>query len=233
MINNKLLSLYQEKWEDLTEELQKINFNSNNELKASNPLLINIDEDKFYASDIKIMIFGQETNSWYGDFNPNINFSLEKYSEFFNSDYCYSYGGQFWNGVKKFNNKFKERYHQKNIYLIWNNICKIGNSQRNTNTSANYILEVEKNYFSIISKEIEIINPDIILFFTGPNYDCFIENKFLNIKKIEINGFNYRQLIQLDFEDRKNLFRAYHPNYLWRKKGLIDEVFNKIIEKIE
>lgn len=233
MINKKLFSLYQGKWKNLSKELQQINSDSSNELKASNPLLINIDEDKFYASDIKLMIFGQETNSWYGDFNSNIKFSLEKYSEFFNSDKYYSYGGQFWNGVKKFKKKLEEKYPQKNIYLIWNNLCKIGNSQRNTNTAAKYILEIENKHFSIINEEIKIINPDIILFFTGPNYDCFIDNIFLNIQKIEVNGFNYRQLIKLDFGEKQNIFRTYHPNYLWRKKGLINEVYDRIIENLD
>lgn len=233
MINKKLEALYKQNWESLSSKLFEINKNEDNKLTASHPLLIKVNEEKYQNSDIKIMIVGQETNGWYDDFTGDMNISLNGYESFFNSNYCYSYGGQFWNGVKKFKTKIEEKYPNKNVYILWNNICKIGNSQENTNRAAQYIQNVENKEFNIIKDELEILNPDIVIFFTGHSYDNIRELKLGKVDYESINDFKESQLVKIKDSKIKNMFRTYHPGYLYRGKGRIDHYFNSIIENID
>lgn len=233
-INRELKRLYMRNWYEMSRELNEINSDEGKELKATNPLLIKIDEDKYNESDIKIMIFGQETNSWENLYNDDYNKTLNIYEEFFNSNYCMkTYGGQFWNGFKNLKNKLENKYHNKSIYFIWNNICKIGNAERNKNRAANYIMTLEEKYFNIIKEEIDIIKPDIIIFFTGPNYDIILNKKISNLNFEEIQGYKIRELSKLSNDWCTNVFRTYHPNYLYRGKGRIEKYFNTIIENIK
>ncbi len=233
-INDELKKLYLKNWSEMTKELNEINSNEDKELKATNPLLIKVDEDKYNKSDIKVMIFGQETNSWDGLYNNNYDEILKKYEEFFNTNKCMdNYGGQFWNGFKKLKIKIENKYNDKNIYFIWNNICKIGNAERNKNRAANYIMTLEEKYFNIIREEIDMIKPDIIIFFTGPNYDGILNNKISNLNFEEIQGYKIRELSKLSNDWCTNVFRTYHPNYLYRGKGRIEKYFNTIIENIK
>ena len=90
-INNKLENLYSSKYKNLTEELLKINSkfkeDNRNYIQATNPLLIKVDEE-YVNADIKIMFFGQETNTWLGKLNDGaflgkIEPLLDLYEDFF------------------------------------------------------------------------------------------------------------------------------------------------------
>jgi hypothetical protein len=87
--------------------------------------------------------------------------------------------------------------------------------------------------FDVISNEIEILQPDIILFLSGPNYD---ENINCSIKDLKFNQFvsrySQRELAKIDYKEFKNIYRTYHPQYLYRK-SIINDIFLEIIQNIE
>jgi hypothetical protein len=67
-MNDQLLNLYNSKWGDLCSAMQPILADNTLELKPTCPLLLTIDnEDEFNNGEIRIMVFGQETNSWYNE----------------------------------------------------------------------------------------------------------------------------------------------------------------------
>src|SRR5690554_7066240 len=70
--------------------------------RPSNLLCLSVSE-RYIDSDLKVMVFGQETNDWHGSYSNKHSEQWLKdcYEDFFNSDYCFSYGGQFWNGVSR------------------------------------------------------------------------------------------------------------------------------------
>lgn len=230
-INLNLQSVYKEKWDLFSDKLNQILKDETKEKKPTNPLLLYIDEEKYKNADIKIMIFGQETNDWEGDFQNNIETSIETYDDFFNSNDCYAYGGQFWNGFNRFLTLLKNKYDKKSISSVWNNVIKIGNSGKNKNYPPDYIYNVEKEYFNVIKEEIDILKPDIILFVSGPNYDIEIKNSLVDVdfKPLSAN-FSERQLAKLSYKNQPNIYRTYHPNYLWRNN--IDSFFEEIINDI-
>lgn len=192
-------------------------------------MLIYVNEANYANADIKVVIFGQETNDWEGDFQNDINVSLDTYDYFFNSNDCYTYGGQFWNGFNRFLSLLKLKFPDKKISSIWNNVIKIGNSGRDKNYPPEYIYSIENEKFSVIKDEIEILKPDIILFLSGPNYDAELKNSLNDVEFLTVTeNFTERNLAKVKYKNHKNMFRTYHP---WRNG--IDSYFNEIIDKIE
>ena len=229
--NEKLHELYKFNYPKLTDLLTKKNKSLEHKDRATNPLLLKI--DKTYANaGLKIMVFGQETNYWHseknkGEFHGEIESVLNLYEDFFLSGNCFSYGGQFWNGISRFNQLLKEQT-GKEIGLVWNNIIKIGKCGKGKPFAS--IQEIQFENFNVIQKEIEILKPDYLVFFSGPNYDVQIKKAFKSLNKIEIKEFTERQLCELRLTENQSAFRTYHPNYLWRNN--INNYLNKITDRI-
>ncbi len=230
-MNLTLQNMYLEKWSIFSDELNKILIDDTKEYKPTNPLLIYLDEAKFTSSDIKIMIFGQETNDWGDDFSGNPNDALSTYDDFFNTNACYSYGGQFWNGFNRFLTLLNQKFPQKTVASVWNNVIKVGNSGRDKNKPPTYIYNIERTHFNVIESELEILQPDIVLFLSGPNYDTEIRNSLPEVSFGKLSdSFNERAIAKLKYKNLNNFYRTYHPNYLWRNG--IDSYFEEIINDI-
>lgn len=184
----------------------------------------------YMDSEVKVMFFGQETNDWgsYGDEDDED--SLKKaYDEFFTSKKCFSYGGQFWNGVSRTANLLESRS-GKSVGLLWNNIVKIGKAGEKGRPNKQ-ILDWQKVAMSFILEELEATKPDVVIFFTGPNYDDLLNQVFEDISFQELSGKDCRQLsiVNSKFLPKKAI-RTYHPNYLWRND--IDSYLNDIVDYV-
>ena len=201
------------------------------ELPAS-PLLLKINDEQAYQNaDIKLIIFGQETNRWYESFHSDTDAILGYYDQFFNTGNYKNYGGQFWNGVARFISMLQERYPSKTIYPIWNNLVKIG-KDAGAGFPSDIIHEVEEKEFDVIREELAILQPTIALFFTGPSYDGILDKVFHHPKLTPITGnFLARQLAKLAIPNVSQAFRTYHPGYLWRNS--IDNYFQEIVDRVE
>ena len=233
-MNESLKKLYYSKWHNLSKALNFALIEKSNDLKPSNPLLISLNNNNYENSDIKLMVFGQETNSWYEDFNNDLEKTLKLYDIFFNNGYAQKeYGSPFWQGINRFIELLKEKKPKKKIGIVWNNLIKIGCSERNANRPPEYLYKIEKEYFKIINEEIKIFKTDIILFLSGPDYDSSIQSNFENIKFNAISKkYDTRKIAKLSFENHKNIYRTYHPKYL-RMSKKTDDYFKAIIESIE
>lgn len=236
MQNEKLNKLYQDKYPILTKMIQdkntKLKVQDRDSQMATNPLLLKSFES-YDIADFKIMFFGQETNFWLkeinnGVFNGEILPILSLYERFFINGNCFRYGGQFWNGIKLFKNKVNKSFDEKKIEYIWNNIEKIGQCKKGF---PHAISNITEKYFNVLQDEIEILKPDLLIFFTGPNYDSSIKKYFGEFEMKTIYPFNGRELCEIIIPNMPRSLRTYHPNYLWRSKT-ISSTFDKIIEKI-
>ena len=232
MTNKKLTDLYQNNWKATSEKMNKIVSNPEYEVKPTNPLLLVIkDEEKFNSADIRIMFYGQETNDWGGNFEDKIEETKVIYNDFFNTNACFSYGGQFWNGISLFVKKIRQKNPDKRIEFLWNNVVKFGKSG-GKNMPPKYIYNIEKENFSIIGEEIDIIKPNLLLFLSGPYYDHVLINQIEGFdQKEKIGDFTSRQLSSFTFKNELIAYRTYHPNYLWRNN--INKYFDTIIEDFE
>ena len=176
--------------------------------------------DSFLRADVRVMIFGQETNDWEIDFlHPGgLPHLLETYNSFFNNERCFSYGGQFWNGFAKLRDAIRQMYseQQKTVGFIWNNVIKIGRCG-GKGAPSQLILDWQKNTHELIRQEIAHYSPDVVIFLSGPNYDKHIMSIFDDVIFSPVSDRSERQLAKLtsDLLPLKTL-RTYHPNYLWR-----------------
>lgn len=231
-MNSELQKLYFSKWDGLCASIKPILEDKDLVMKPTNPLLLYLDnEDELISADFRVMIFGQETNRWYGEFNTdNIKLSLDSYDKFFNHGRCWRKGGQYWNGVRRFLNMLQEKFPDKKIRHIWNNIVKIGN-HANKGFPPDYIYEIEREFFSVIKDELQIIKPNVVLFLTGPNYDSVIVDNFGQLRYTALSPFSERRLSKVEISGIDFAFRTYHPNFLWRND--IDSFFQTIINEIK
>lgn len=235
---DKLKELYSSKWEQLSSAMKPIVESNNYSIKPTNPLLLwpCLGDDEYDKADVRVMIFGQETNDWYGTFNPNADKDeeIERISKLY-KNFLYvnqPYKSQFWNGFNLFKKMLEKKFPDKNIRYIWNNVVKIGKA-RQKGFPPDYIYNVEQTYFRVLDNEINILKPHIILFLTGPNYDNYIKDKLVKIHFKQISPFTSRKIAELDINGVNFAFRTYHPNYLYRQgKGAINQFFQTIIDKI-
>lgn len=227
-INEQLQALYETHYEKLLHEYRS-SFAHQIKDQLTNPLLISIDEDKYQKSDLKIMFFGQETNDWEGPCGKEINELLCTYQKFLTDG---NRRGQFWNAVSDYTQAIQEKNPNKCISYVWNNILKIGKAHEKGKPSSEGI-ELQQKYFPVIKDEVEILKPDIIIFFTGP-YDDYIRYEFPDINLLELNGWNDRELCQLNSAYLPaRSFRTSHPTKLcYQGKAYMSAVKDSIIALI-
>ncbi len=229
MVNKKLTSLYEKNWEITSRKMNEVIDNQEYIIKPTNPLLLVLkDEEKFNNADIRIIIYGQETNDWCGNFEADIEETKLTYNNFFNTNECFKYAGHFWNGISLFIKKMREKYPEKKVEFLWNNVVKFGRSG-GKNRPPTYIYEIEKENFAILNEEINIINPNLLLFLSGPEYDDILINQIKSFSQNEeLNGFSNRQLTKFKYNEKILAYRTYHPNYLYRND--IDKYFDRILQ---
>lgn len=228
-MNNELTELYKEEFKRLYPKLNEYNEKVNYSRKATNPFLIKVPEN-YNDFKNKIMIFGQETNSWCQEcgsksaFSNNIEKSLEIYQKFYLNGGINHYRGPFWNEFKRIKNQVSK---SKDSTVIWNNINKIGIIGTG---NLNPINEIQFEHFDVIRDEIKILKPNIIIFLTGHDYDFFIKKNIgdFNQNKIKENIFELN--FKKEFENIK-CFKTFHPNALYRKKInriVVPELINRV-----
>lgn len=232
---DKLRELYLSHWPALCDALRLIVTNPEYPAKPTNPLLLwPCKEDTEYDdADIRVMIFGQETNDWEGVFNPDAPAAeqVERVQETYNSFYNFefNYVSPFWNGYKLFMRMLDAKFSNKTVKYAWNNIVKIGKAN-DMNCPPDYIYEEELKHFNIVKDEVEILKPHVILFLTGPNYDGKITDKF---PKAKITSFT-DDIAKVDIPNVDYAYRTYHPNYSYRQgKSYIESLFEQIVRAID
>jgi len=236
-INKELEKLYRPYWDKALERITE------DKLELSNPLLIKIDEKEYETSNVKIMIFGQETFGWNGQFgseNMNVERLMDDYFAYLHydeQDDSYFHGlnddyrtskrrikgkkkRAFWKAFKYFEKEIKLQLHNiHKPYFIWNNIAKISkNDQKGMDDK---IRKFTKENFSTVLEEIKILKPDMVIFLTGPNRDGDIKHYF---KDVAFDYCGYPEKIK----DKKTYkspqkviskylpeksIRLYHPSY--------------------
>ena len=215
---NKIESIYDDYLTELNRITSIINYRKNRDI-ATNPLLLKYNNSYENAQN-KIMLFGQETNFWYKELNEGIYTGIKSdllnlYNEFFWEDGCYEYGrryGGMWRGVEAFFD-ILDSNKSINYQYIWNNLIKIGKTGKGRPDFYNEIKDINRN---IIKQEVDILKPNLVIFFSGPNYDDIITDVFGNIEDKTIFGYTSHQ-IRVFSVNSIPAIRTYHPGYLLRQ----------------
>ena len=231
--NEELKKLYEVIDDEIYHIIKPINEKLDNPQRATNPLYLSIPKEYFKA-DIKLMVFGQETNGWNEEYEDDVDSLLDLYRDFFESKDCYKYGKQFWNGTKILLNRITENLNPKKTEYIWNNIVKMGKIEKGF--PSEFYSSLIKPYLNeIIEKEVAILKPNFIIFLCGPNYDRIINDVFHNPVRKSIKNFSERELCEIVIPNVQFSCRTYHPGFLYRNNQIrpINDYFNAISDSIK
>jgi hypothetical protein len=227
MLNQQLYDLYKKYWPAMLSSLEGNNL--------SNPLLLKINnEEKYQNASLKVMFFGQETNTWEGGLGTkSIEELLGTYSRFFGDGKCFRYGGPFWNTVKDYVTGIKDTNPDKSVEFVWNNLIKLGKAD-SKGAPKKSLVHAQKEVFPVILKELDILKPDLIVFFTGPRYDQYLRAEWPDLDFHELTHEPARKLALLtDKSLPGKAFRTYHPNYIYMQgKPFYNSVKEAIIKGI-
>ena len=104
-------------------------------------------------------------------------------------------------------------YPNKRVAYLWNNISKLSIGGRDGVSPE--IHELEKEYFHVIPQEIEILKPDVLIFFTGPGknvyYNYIRENFNIQGGPSPLAGNDVDAVSKLDIEGISLAYKTYHP----------------------
>lgn len=175
----------------------------------------------YASSSNRLLIIGQETKGW-NYFVNDFERQMQTYEEFNVGDGYYS--SPFWNVIRKVEKALGNPPHS----CAWTNISKFDlDGGRSYDEYESTIANID----NILIEEVNIIKPDVCIFFTGPNFDHRVKGIFEGIKYNTIEDWSLRELAQLSHPSLPvNSFRTYHPNYL-RRAGFESD-FVKYIETI-
>lgn len=245
-INSHLAQLYKEKFNTGNPcflELLRAYRRKKVIYKPTYPLMLKVDEKRVAEADIKIMIFGQETNSWefkvsqttvavnqsHAIVDETVDAFTDKYSHFFYKEYHRS---PFWHGIYRIKRNIHNLMPTKKVEYIWNNVYKIGNMLKNQNRPSSDIIRLQDKNFNVITKEIDILQPNILIFLTGYHYDNRLYDLFTVSQKASINHINPYELMTFK-SDNLLSYRTYHPNYLrWAKKTYYLDIICEDIKNV-
>lgn len=236
-INGQLSALYTALWPALTDNLKALD--KPDEYTA--PLLLQFSHGYFKENHKRIMFFGQETRGWQNKNDDNSLKSVEQimqgYENYFISrNMKYMKGGKliahssFRNGVVHLKRELKKRNLAAD--LIWNNINKIGRHQEKSGVNKD-VCAIETKFFNVIPKEVAILQPDIFIFFTGPERDHEILARFPDFTLSNYNDAKPKEFkIVMDKDNKMVGLRTYHPNYLRGFYSMMNQYGYDVIEQI-
>jgi len=244
-MNEKLKIVYDE---ELNKQYLQEIFTKEELEKISAPHLLNIDE-AYMSSKIKILYVGKETNLWWGklkhyiDINESAEILKQRYrAQFFGGDVpssvdikvpkpykVKSYGNPFLTEYKKLSDSIDGKTGE----IVWANLLKMdldrGKGYSKNSKGNKSIVEISKRIFR---RELEILEPDYIVFATSYTYDSVIKDffgdKITNSEVIETKSlwkFNIGNTI---------CYRTWHPSVIkYKAKKNKLEYYKDIISDIK
>lgn len=221
-INQKLLKLFESKWEAVNKFYDALQEEEEWAVLHLACIPPNYEKTKY-----KILIVGQENNGYGYETEPkkSMLFTLDfQNGRYYDNAPFFSFPYSFCASINDCDN---EKYSKKS-YLAWVNLKEFSfetSSKKPLNEKAQNIID---NEYNILEEEIKIINPDIVLFLTGPNYDYYIKAQLKGVEFKTVENYGIRQFARVEHEALpKNSFRIYHPVYL-RRRSLENNYLEKL-----
>ena len=199
MLNTRLQKIYEERWDALL-----CNAKDND---ATYPLLLKVSLE-YEQADVRVMVVGQETDGWGGILEEKKNNILNLQNSYFKYLYTSKEKNRrpFWNrkNFKYYKEEITKRLADKKVSFLWNNVSKIGKNGSGKPTEK--IAKLEEKYFDVFEAELQILEPNIIIFTSGDRRIPLAHEKLETVSKMpvaEVRLKNYPHILAL---------RTYHPN---------------------
>jgi hypothetical protein len=220
-LNTRLHNLYASKkdvFAGIHEEFAIVDVNCPLE-NFHGPLLMSV-SDKYARQPHPLLVVGQQTNGWLSA-TTDVDALMRLYEEFNVGEHC---GNRvFWSVVRKLECELGS----EPLSCAWSNLNKYeydGSNGRDSDIDSSM-----PAIDDILVEEIKILQPEVCVFFSGPDYDDRVQQIFAGVEYIPLND-NGNLLSLLRHKDLPALtFRTYHPKYL-RMQGA--EFENDLISTI-
>ena len=192
---------------------------------------------QYEESELKAVIVGQENNGWmkenyfhFLDSRQPMERALREYREFVAK---WEYKSPFF----QYFHDLREQIHGsaglvKKQSVLWSNLFKVNHNGKSTLASTHYekMLALQSGIFRA---EMEILNPEVVIFLTGPRYDQVIEKFYDDAKFIAVEPHLGRQVARVEATGLPMLaFRSYHPSYVNRKSAERKVWYDAIVEQV-
>ena len=199
--------------------------------KISYPLLSQVFAEYGEASK-KVFVVGQQTLGWgshywgaapwHNDDAVLIERLIKAYNGFhLGRSY---YRSPFWSTAHGIHRRVNPS--SPEFGFVWSNLIKV---DQDGNCPDSAIWKAVCDSFPVLPSEIKMTEPDVVIFFSGPNYDDALDKTFSGAHLQAIPGYSARilcRVIHKDLPDRS--FRTYHPKYL-RMSGMLTQIVDKIV----
>jgi len=226
--NQALIEMYKRNLPGLRSALQSVDTVGK---KISYPLLIQVFPE-YAQADKKLFVVGQQTlgwgshywgaASWHNKDAALIAELIKDYNSFHLGASYYS--SPFWRTAH-------DLYHRLNPAcpkggFVWSNLIRV---DQDGNCPGSAIWKAVCDSFPVLSSEIKITEPDVVLFFSGPNYDGVLRQTFTGVQFQAIPGYDARVLSRVIHKDLpEKSFRTYHPRYLSMSR-MLTQIVNQIV----
>lgn len=176
------------------------------------PLLVEV-PDAYCKAKVKLMIVGQQTAGWGHPADDSIKDLLGQYRGF---ELGRRMRSPFWQAAHEIYNCLNPNGPPRGF--LWSNLVKVDVNKKKPSP------ELEELIAStcLLQHELCITKPDVVVFFTGPDYDNRLKAAFPCVKFQQVKDFDLRCLARLNHlkDDKKytKACRSYHPGYLRRSK---------------
>lgn len=190
--------------------------------ELSAPLLISI-SDAYLKSPVRIMFVGKETNGWSGKLKTY--FSTENALPSMMTRYQSQMNGQKWRGrfFSMLNRTARELAGAQLDAIAWTNLMRMDwehgkGFSRNSKGFSEVLTRISQE---ILKYEVELLEPDVIIFACGASYDSVIKATFPNrtasepIVKRALWQFKVGEIL---------CFRSRHPQAIRRKNSVFKPV---------
>ena len=144
------------------------------------------------------------------------------------------------NGImSEITERFKKSHPGKRAAYLWNNISKFSTPEGGAVDALTH--QVERDCFHVIPREAQILQPDVLIFFTGPGentYYQYIRENFEMDGGLEpLANLPVDEVAKLNLKEVKLAYKTYHPQASisgerrWAHyHAIIDDIMNHIDE---
>ena len=227
-MNKQLLELYSGIHPILSDAVGKWNDDASHGIRISNPWLLHV-SDKYANAAKRVMLIGQEPWGWKGQYSKekSAEWLMEKYRVFI--DHQTTKGEYRPSPIWNLYRNIIEWGRESNTHVISNNIGKLCYVKKNKDGkwkagTHGFHETVNRLMIPIFRKEIEICQPDIIIFVCGKDYEHkYIREWLGDYEAVGVEGISKEKLAELRFNDSSlhlpKVIRTYHPRYLQMNKN--------------
>jgi hypothetical protein len=212
--------------------------------QLSAPLLIQPTQ-RWLDGEHRVLVVGQETREWgpnlvntFAAFSSHadaVDQVLETYREF---SFGATLPSAFWSHFKDLRQAFDSGNAGFESSVLWTNLYRVSvevatgkdkynySAERNsTPTQRTALRDLSR---TVLLEEIRLLEPTMVVFFTGPNYDAALKDVFQGAVLSAVEPFTARQMswVQHPALPTQSI-RSYHPGYMNRAKP---PFFDRLLE---